>query len=123
MRVATSPASALDAEPFADQDVANTVAQVSLQLHAIVGHGAARAAGFLELCRQLAQERRVVGESEDDSNGLAAAAGALHAQLRHGPHRYRFGSLGSAAAAAFRLPAAAADLPCGTRIDGPDVVA
>src|SRR5687768_7743056 len=60
---------------------ADAVAQLALQLHAILRDRAATAAGALQLSAKRLEELFVFGEAEDHRDGLAAAALLLHAQL------------------------------------------
>jgi hypothetical protein len=115
--------SALDVKSADAQQLANLLAHVALQRHAVVCHRATNAARALEIPVQIGEERRIVRQPEDDGDGLAATAFLLHAKLRGWASGNRLARGGSTAAPAFRLSAPATDLSRRARIDHPDVVA
>src|SRR5262245_41413814 len=101
--------SPLDDEPLRAQELAHAVAQIPLQLDALVGGRAAGPARALQLLREILQEGGVVREAEDDGDGLAPSPGPLHAQLRDGPLGNRLGGRPAAPAPPLGLSAAPAN--------------
>src|SRR3954466_5322847 len=96
-RKATRRDSALDAKSPRDQEVADPIAQVPLQLDALAGYASAGAARLLQVLREILQKRLVVRKAEDDGDGLPPASRALHAQLGDRAHGHRLGGRRSTA--------------------------
>ena len=95
--------SALDEVAFLFEELAQTFAQVALQLDGIVGDRASCATRPLQLGAQAFQERRVVWQIVNDGHGLAAAPALFDAQFRHDSARNRLGGLAFDAALAIAL--------------------
>src|SRR5436190_1902323 len=94
----------LSAPSNARRAVAGAVAQISLQLHALVSRRASGAAGALQILAELLEERGVVRQPEHDRDGLPAAPRLLHAQLRDRPLRNLLARRLPALAPALGLP-------------------
>ena len=93
--------------------LADAVAQVPLQLDAVLADGPAGPAGPLEVLGEVLEKGGVLGETEDDRDGLAAPAGLFHAELGDRPVGDGGRRLLAALAAALRLATAGADAPGG----------
>ena len=96
---------ALDRDSFFDQDAANPLAQISLELDGPVDHGAARAAGPLEVLAELLQKRGVLGKAINDADGLSATPGLFDSELGHDARGDGFVGASSTAAAVADRPA------------------
>src|SRR5262245_33694975 len=108
--------SALDHVAALREHVADTIAQVALELDAVLDGRAAGTARALQVLRELFQERLVLRQAIDDGHSLAAAAGLLNAQLRN--ETVRDGLAHRAACAALTIaqrPAADGTLDVGRR--------
>jgi hypothetical protein len=103
--------SAFDVEILADQMSPYPVAEIALQLDAIVNDSSAGAAETLQLGAQFLQKRFVAREVEHDGHRFAAAPFFLEAEFgnRTRRDRLRRGRLVAAAALAFRPSAPCAD--------------
>src|SRR5688500_10323122 len=100
-----------DLPPLLYEVVAHPIAQVALQLDSILGDGAARPAGALQLLCQLFQKLIIIRKVVHDRHGLAAAPLLFHAELGDDATWNRLGSVAFAALAVFcGPPASRADL-------------
>src|SRR5829696_3804658 len=119
----STPRSSFHDEPLLLQGIANTIAQIALQFHPVLGRRAAAAAGALQILRQRLKERGVARQAVHDRDRLAAASLLLHAQLGHDTRRNRLVARVLAAALAVAVgPAAARAHAAGAgRVDGPAV--
>src|SRR4026209_2811523 len=77
-------------EPLRLQVSAHAIAQVALQLHAVVGRRSAAAAGFLQIAAKTLEELGVVRETVNNGDRLPAATLLFHAQLCNDAIGYGF---------------------------------
>src|SRR5215216_229974 len=84
------PQSAFDRIAFLLQALADAIAEVALQLDAVLDRRATGAAGALQVLRQLLEEALVAGEPVHDRHRFSPAALLLHPQLRDDARRHRF---------------------------------